>query len=137
MITTRFLEPDEYHLIDHFFDNEGAPRLDPNFSKVIASFDGDVVVGIMCLQMVLHIEPIIIDPAYRGQHLWKDMAEMADGYLIASGAVGAYAQPLHESTKHMCREAGFTEMPHSLYVKIYQPDLLSMVPSGEDEGVST
>lgn len=131
MITTRFLEPDEYHLIDHFFDRERAPRLDPNFSKVIASFDRGRVVAIVCTQMVIHIEPIIIEPEYRGRGLWKEMAEMMDGYLMASGVVGAYAQPLHDSTKHMCEEAGFVEMPHSLYSKTYI-DVATLVPGGEE-----
>ena len=75
-IRIKILEPDEFYLVDHFFDDEGVPRLDPNFSKVIAALDIETgkAVGVMCLQMVLHAEPIIIEPAYRGMGLWEPMA---------------------------------------------------------------
>lgn len=132
-IRIKILEPDEFYLVDHFFDDEGVPRLDPNFSKVIAALDIETgkAVGVMCLQMVLHAEPIIIEPAYRGMGLWEPMAKMADGYLQASGVVGLYAQPLHESTKHMCRQMGFEEMPHSLFSKAYV-DLKKLFPNGSE-----
>ncbi len=129
-VEVRFLAPDEYWRIDPLFDREGTPRLDPNFSKVVVALDGDRVAGIMVMQMVLHVEPIVIEPEYRKQGLWRPMAEMVDGYLSVSGAAGAYAQPIHESTKHMCREWGFEELANNLFCKLYQPGFAKPFPDG-------
>lgn len=126
----RLLKPHEYHLIDHFFDREGVPRLDPNFSKVVVAIDGDKVAGIMAAQMVLHVEPIIIEPEYRKQGIWKPMTEMLDGYLQATGVPGVYAQPLHPSTIHMCETLGFKEMENKLFLKVYAPGVETLVANG-------
>lgn len=104
---------------------------DPLFSKVLVALDGEKIAGIMVAQMALHVEPIIIEKEYRGTGVWKEMAEMLDGYLSGTGIAGAYAQPVHASTKHMCEALGFTEMEHSLYLKIYRSDLLKAFPTGD------
>lgn len=127
----RFLAPDEYWRIAPLFEAEAAPLPDPNFSKVLVALDGEKVAGLMVAQMVLHVEPIIIEREYRGTGVWRDMAEMMDGYLEACGMMGAYAQPVHESTKHMCEALGYIEMQHPLYLKIYDKNLKKAFPEGE------
>ncbi len=127
----RFLDPDEYWRIAPLFETEAAPVPDPNFSKVLVALDGEKVAGLMVAQMVLHVEPIIIEREYRGTGVWRDMAEMMDGYLETCGMVGAYAQPVHESTKHMCEAMGYVEMEHPLYLKIYDSNLKKAFPEGE------
>lgn len=135
-IQVRFLEPDEYHLIDDFFDREKCPRLDPQWSKVIAAIDSDStrVIGIMCLQLVAHAEPIIIDPAYRGNGVWREMAEVLDGYLTEmarQGAIaGIYNQPTHEMAEHLCEEMGMIRCEHPLWMKIYNPEYRDLIPEG-------
>lgn len=129
-LVVRFLEPDEYWRIESFFADEKAVMPDPRFSKVLVAMDGDRVAGLMVAQMVLHVEPIIIDRAYRGTGVWKEMASMLDGYLYNVGVAGAYAQPIHDSTRHMCEQMGFREMENRLYMKIYAPELLKLFPDG-------
>lgn len=130
-LEVRFLEPDEYGKIGHLFTEEQAAMPDPLFSKVLVALDGEKIAGIMVAQMALHVEPIIIEKEYRGTGVWKEMADMLDGYLSGTGIAGAYAQPVHASTKHMCEQMGYTEMEHSLYLKIYQPHLLKAFPEGD------
>jgi len=131
-IKIKFLGPDEYYLIDHFFDEEKVPRLDPNFSKVVAAIDTAKgrVVGIMCLQLVAHAEPIIIDAEYRQQGVWWDMAQMMNGYVSSMGLPGLYTQPTHDAARHMCEKIGFVEVEHPLYVKIYDNRFDGLVPEG-------
>jgi hypothetical protein len=126
----RFLEPHEMHLIAPLFEKEEAPLPDPNFSKVLVAMDGDKVAGLMVAQMVLHVEPIIIEREYRGTGVWREMAEMLDGYLETCGMMGAYAQPVHESTKHMCEQMGYVEMQHPLFLKIYNSNVKKAFPDG-------
>jgi hypothetical protein len=131
-LEVRFLEPEEYGKIAHLFTEEQAAMPDPRFSKVLVALDGEHVAGIMVAQMALHVEPIIIEKDYRGTGIWKEMAEMLDGYLSGTGIAGAYAQPVHASTKHMCEQMGFSEMKNSLWLKIYSPELKKYFPEGSD-----
>ncbi len=126
----RFLNPDEFDLVVPLFAAEGAPVPDPNFSKVLVALDGDKVAGVMVAQMVLHVEPIIIGQEYRKTGVWREMAETMDGYLEACGMMGAYAQPVHESTKHMCEAMGYVEMEHPLFLKIYDSNIRKAFPEG-------
>jgi len=128
----RFLNPDEFDKINHFFDNENVPRLDPNWSKVIGAVDekGEVL-GIMCLQLVAHAEPIIIDEKIRRLGLWREMADMMDGYVQAVGLPGLYTQPTHPTSEAMCKKIGFEQSPYPLYVKIYQENFDSLIVKGD------
>lgn len=129
-LVVRFLEPDELWRIAPLFESEKAPLPDPNFSRVLVAMDGEKVAGMMVAQMVLHVEPIIIEREYRGTGVWREMAEVLDGYLETCGMMGAYAQPVHESTKHMCEQMGYTEMEHPLYLKIYDKVFKKAFPGG-------
>lgn len=131
-LVVRFLEPDEYWRIAPLFEQEKAPIPDPGFSKVLVAMDGEKVAGIIVAQLALHVEPIIIEKEYRKTGVWKDMAEVMDGYIAGSGIAGAYAQPVHPSTRHMCEALGFRELEHSLWLKIYSPELLKYFPEGLD-----
>jgi len=130
-LVVRFLEPDEYWRIAPLFEQEKAPVPDPGFSKVLVAMDGEKVAGMMVAQMVLHVEPIIIEREYRGTGVWREMAEVLDGYLETCGMMGAYAQPVHESTKHMAEQMGYVEMKHPLFLKLYQTGLAKPFPEGE------
>jgi len=131
-ITVRFLDPSEYPLIDRFFDEEGVPRLDPAWSKVVAAFDTSIgqVVGIMVLQLVAHAEPIIIDPAYRGEGIWRPMAEMMDGYAEFVCIPGLYTQPTNPAAHAICEKMGFEEREYPLFCKIYDKNIKGLMPQG-------
>lgn len=131
-VEVRFLEPDEWWRIAPLFESESAPLPDARFSRVIVAMDGDTVAGVMVAQMVLHVEPIIVKREYRSRGVWQGMAEMMDGYLSSVGVAGAYAQPVHDSTKHMAKQMGYVEMEHALWLKIYDPAFQVMFPEGKE-----
>lgn len=130
-MTVKFLEQEQYYLIEKFFDREGVPRLDPQFSKVVAAWDGDQVVGILVLQLVAHVEPFIIEPDYREQGLWREMGEMMAGYAGAVGLPGVYTQPTHPEARAMCEKLGFEEQPHKLWLKVLDDSFKGLMPEGE------
>ena len=122
-VKVQVIEPDAFYLVDSFCDQEGIPRLDPNWSRVIAGIDTKLekVVGIMVLQLVAHAEPIWIEEAYRGNGLWKEMADMADGYFqeMADNGIlkGVYTQPTSEESVHIAKAMGMEECEFPLFVK--------------------
>lgn len=116
----RVLEPEEFYLIEPLLD-PAAPPLDPDYSRVIVSIDIDSekVVGLVALQLVLHSEPIIISPEYRGQGAWRELAEWADDYIATLGVQAVYNQPTHEAAEHIAQEVGYVKAQYPLYVKYY------------------
>lgn len=129
----RFLEPDEWYLIESLFERQGAPVPDPKWAKVLVAIDGGKVVGTICMQLVLHAEPIIVDRKYQGKGLAQELSEVADGYMQACGVTGAYTQPLREGAKRIARAMGYEEAEAPLYVKIYDSRYERLVPQEEEE----
>ncbi|MCI0526355.1 MAG: hypothetical protein L0Y56_02735 [Nitrospira sp.] len=118
-IEYRFLDPWEFPLIDHFFDREGVPRLDPQFAKVAAAFDGDKIAGILVFQLIPHVEPLIIEPEYQGSRVWMRLAEMVDDFCRASGVMGVFAQPSSEVAEKINTHMGMERTGKELWVKTY------------------
>lgn len=117
----KFLSPEEFYLLDEFFDREGVPRLDPTFAKVAAAIDPEKgkVVGFVTLQLVAHAEPIIIEEEYRGQGVWRQICRMIDEYATLSGVPGVFTQPNSEQTKHMAAEMGCVPCGTELWAKVF------------------
>lgn len=125
-LTIKFVEPELFGLVDEFCDSHKLTRLDPNWARVIAAFDSAIgkIVGIMVLQLIPHAEPIVIDKAYRGNGVWKEMTEILDSYLQEMANVGAikgvYTQPTSEVSKYMAEAMGMEECEFPLFVKTYE-----------------
>lgn len=119
-IRTRVLEPEEFYLLEPLIE-AGAPPLDPDWSRVIASIDQDSgqIVGFIALQMILHAEPIVIKPEFREQGLWRELAEFTDGYLRTIGVRGIYNQPTNEKAEAICEKMGMVRSDYPLWVKTY------------------
>lgn len=127
-LSYKFLEPTEYILIEHFFDRENVPRLDPDFSRVAAAINSKgEVVGVICLQLVAHAEPIIIEPEYRETGVWQVLAKMMDEYCLAMKVPGLYTQPTSQKTEHMAEKMNFSKCDYPLYLKVYLPQYASLI----------
>ncbi len=134
-IVTKFLDPEQFYLIEPYFADEGVPCPDPNFSRVLAAIDTDagLVVGIMCLQLVAHLEPLIVHPDYRGKGIAKTLAQEIDGYVTGVGLPGGYCQPVNEKSQDIARKTGFEPVEHQLYLKIYDPEVRAMTLGALEE----
>ena len=132
MVIVRPLEQNEYHLLDTFCEEENIPRLNPEWSKVIAAIDEDSgrVVGIMVAQMQIHVEPIWIKEGYRNKKVSADLADALDGYLdglaVSSGQrIGVWANPTNLASERIVRLRGFQQCESPVFTKVYDGDKLS------------
>lgn len=128
----RFLEKNEWALIAPLFEAQGAPVPCPEWAKVLVALEGGKVVGLLAIQLVPHVEPIIIDRAWQGTGLAKEMSEMVDGYMAAVGVAGAYTQPMREGARRIARAFGYEQCEAPLFAKIYRPGLERLAPQMED-----
>ena len=118
--TYRWLEPNEYPLLDFYFAEEKVPRVDPNFSRVLAAFSpaGDLV-GFLCLQLVAHAEPIFVKPEHRRSGVASFLTQAMDSYADTLGLAGLYTQPTNEAAEKLVELVGFTKLPHPIWLKTY------------------
>lgn len=122
----RMLDPDDFWMLDDFCLEEGIPIVSAEWSKVVALIDTDTgkVVGIVCSQLQIHNEPIWIKKEYQDGEVWKEMADVMEGYLdmlaLASGAsIAVYNQPTNAAAERICRLRGYEKCDKPLYTKIY------------------
>lgn len=121
----RFIESEEFHIVDDFCREQGLSLLHPLFSKVVVGADEGAgrVAGLVAAQMVIHSEPIWIAEEYRGTRLWKELTEALDSYLTVVGAAGVYNQPTNPTAVKLVERMGYTRSDYPLYVKVYkQPE---------------
>lgn len=128
-IVTKFLEPEDFTLLEPYFSAEGVPVPEPAYSRVLAAIDLDKgeIVGIVCLQLVAHVEPLIVHPEYRRRGIGRMLAEEIDGYITGVGLPGVYCQPVNEKSQAIARETGYEPVEHQLYLKIYDPSVRNMI----------
>lgn len=130
----RFLEENEYHLTNSYFDGEETPRLDPRFSRVLGAFssEGDLI-GFVCLQLVAHAEPIFVKPEHRQTGIGLTLTQEMDSYCHALGLPGLYIQPTNLAAEKLASAVGFQPAAHALWEKIYGETFQSLI-AGQREG---
>lgn len=133
-IIVRFLDPEQYYLLEEFCEQENLPMLHPEWSKVVAAIDLDTqkVVGIMVAQMQVHVEPIWIKEGYRNGKLSTELADSLDGYLdglaVAGGReIAVWANPTNPAAVKICRIRGFQQCEKPVYTKTYTGDRLAQM----------
>lgn len=132
-VEVRFLEPEEWPRLASMFETQNAPMPDPHWSKVLVAEVADEIVGVICIQLVVHAEPIMVKREWQGTRVARDLSAAADGYLAATGCAGAYTQPLREGAKRLARAMGYTECEAPLFVKIYDERYRRLVPVAEED----
>lgn len=107
-LNIRWLTQDEFEVIGAIFASYGSPAPDPDYCKIVGAFEGDQLVGFMCLQFVAHVEPTWISEPYQGSGIWRALADHIDQFVGTNKAL--YVTVPDERTAHMCTEYGFTRI---------------------------
>jgi len=127
--TVRWLEPEDYSIVESFFEEEGSPTPEPKFSRILAAFTPtQELAGFVVLQLVPHGEPVFVKPEFREQGLASRLVTEMDSYLEHLGIAGVYTQPSNPAAEALCRQLGFEKRTLPLWVKIYDPSLKSLIP---------
>lgn len=69
----RFLEPNEYHLLEEIFKEYQGDLPSPNLSKIAIAEDENGIAGFFVLQLIPHCEPMWIRPDKQGSMLWFNL----------------------------------------------------------------
>lgn len=94
----RQLGADEWERLRHIYEEQGVPLppADSNLA-VIAEANGEVV-GLCGINMVIHMGPLWVDPAWRGQGVSDGIAAEADRMIRSMGASGYLMFPSNKGS---------------------------------------
>jgi hypothetical protein len=118
-VNIRLLHPDEYHRLADHPSLGGLQLPSPDLAKIIIAEDGDTIVGYWSLIQVVHMEPIWIDPKYRGStlagRLWSAMCQVLDALQITV----AYSFSASTEISGYLARLGLRPLPWQVFV--YDP----------------
>lgn len=122
MITYRILAPEEWDRLKIIADKLGGPIPEAVSAKAaIAENEQGQIVGILFLQLALHLEPIAIDPAHRGKVSFKTLAETLDNSVRESLQAGERAEYYvftpDKRVAKMCKIHGMKQLPYRVWHK--------------------
>ena len=122
MITYRLLPADEWDRLLAIQDRIPGPiPQSPEYaSAAVAEDEGGRIIGVLFLQIALHLEPLAIDPGHRGKVNFLRLAETLDQAVEAS----ANGEPVEYFTftpdkriAKMCKMNGMRQKPVRVWSK--------------------
>lgn len=114
-ITTRLLPPDEWQRLIDAFPEDKRDRVPSSeiAAAVVAEQDGRII-GFLILQFALHLEPIWVDKAFRGEGVPDAMWRLIENRLSASAVFSSSSGGI---TNRLLEDHGFRPSPWRLYEK--------------------
>jgi len=129
-MTTRILPVEEWGVLEGHPVLGGYPVPAPGAATFIVTEDGDRIVGVQGIVQVLHLEPIWIDPAYRGgrigEYLWRLVRET----LATRGVRMAFAFANRDDIRDYLTRLGLA--PTDLSTFLYEGSLCRPLSSPQE-----
>ena len=101
--------------LEEFFQQRGWVPLNPLGSRVLAAFDGDRMIGFVCMNMIPHIEPLFVAPAYRGSGVAEELVQQMVELLYAAIAPAAYVVADNPASAKLAELHGMTRVDVPVY----------------------
>ena len=101
--------------LEEFFQQRGWVPLNPQGSRVLAAFDGDRMIGFVCMNMIPHIEPLFVAPAYRGSGVAEELVQQMVELLYAAIAPAAYVVADNPASAKLAELHGMTRVDVPVY----------------------
>lgn len=122
-VTYRWIDgPDasqaDWDEIDRKLAARGWMSLNRATSRIrLAERDGKIV-GIYCLQLLPHIEPLLVDRHERGSGVAEQLVDDMQNFLVEVRARGFMAVCEHPLAAKMCEDRGMVKVPYPVYVSV-------------------
>ena len=108
----------DWDAIDRKLAARGWMSLNKETSRMrIAERDGDIV-GMYCLQLVPHVEPLLVDRAEWGTGLAEQLAQDMQEFMVESRFRGCMAICEHPAAAKMCEARGMVRVNYPVYVTL-------------------
>ena len=116
-VTLRWLGSEEYFRLEFLFLANSSQMPSPTTSRVIVAEDsnGDIV-GMFCLQIVAHGEPIWVSDDFQRRGVAKLMIDEMNQHCDQN-RVGYFSFAEDERVAHICRENQMVELPYKVFLR--------------------
>ena len=115
-MTTRILQPEEYHLLAGTELEQAIELLGPGKATVIAVFDGEQLVGCWSLIPTIHAEGLWVHPDHRGKSVVQRRLTVGLSAMAKhQGATVVLTTALDDRVEGLLKHIGAAKMPGSQY----------------------
>jgi ribosomal protein S18 acetylase RimI-like enzyme len=104
--------------LEEIFRDRGWMQLNRETSKVLGFYDGDKLAGFLCVQLVPHMEPIYVDPEYRGRGIPDILVTEMAQYIKSVNARGVMIVAGHPGMERIAQHFGMERIHEPVYSKI-------------------
>lgn len=122
-VTYRWIDgPDasqaDWDEIDRKLAARGWMSLNRATSRIRVAERGGKIVGVYCLQLLPHIEPLLVDRQERGTGVAEQLVDDMQNFLVEAKARGFMAVCEHPLAAKMCEDRGMVKVPYPVYVSV-------------------
>jgi len=116
-VKLRWLPAEEYFRLEFLFLANNSQMPSATTSRVIVAEDsnGDII-GMFCLQIVAHGEPIWVSDDFQRRGVAKLMIDELNGYCDKNG-LNYFSFAEDERVAHICRENSMIELPYKVFLR--------------------
>lgn len=115
-MTYRILTPEEWPLLHVFVNGNGFPVPDPSIANAaVAEDEAGNIVGCLFLQLVAHMEPLVIDKP--GVNFLRLQKVLEDQVRSSDVRIGYYSLSGTPKIARMCEKMGMELLPYAVWRK--------------------
>lgn len=111
----RWLQGDDLDQLEPTIRARGWVPLNKAMSRVLAVYDGERIVGWIAFNMIPHVEPLFIEPEYRGSGIAEQLAEGMVNWLYAVEAPAAYIVADSPASQRLAEAHGMERVTSPVY----------------------
>lgn len=116
MCTVRDLPPEEWHKLEGHPALQGQPLPDPTYHRVVVAEDGEELVAAWFMIHVVHLEPVWIDPRYRGGRLPVRMLSEISSILDSCTVTKAFCFADRPEIAGYLQRLGMQKLPYETFL---------------------
>jgi hypothetical protein len=122
-ITTRWVDGPtcserDWDAIDQKLAARGWMALNRKTSRILVAERDGRIVALYCLQLVPHVEPLLVDRSEFGTGLAEELADTMQAFLVESHTRGFMAVCEHPVAAKMCEARGMVKVTYPVYVTV-------------------
>ncbi len=123
VITYKWLDKEQLTALDPIMQQRNLPSLNQEVSRVLAAYDGDKLIGFLVLQLMPHMEPLWVDPKYRGggtDSIANILVNKMFEFVAECNIRGFFCVADSNVVEKMCIERGLIQVTSPVFIKLPQ-----------------
>ena len=116
--STRFLEWPEIEALEPMFKQRGWMCLNKETSRIMGTFHEGKLIAFVVLQLVPHLEPLWVDPSYRGAGVAEELVSEIARYIKSAKTRGVMIVADNPGVARLAEHFGMSRILSPVYSKV-------------------